>query len=82
MYTVTLVMTIKLTGMKLDDTKAGHEEHYRLLLVHRQTVHVVTLLVLVKQYIQIRYIINIVLIPSNFIVLLWPNKNYADIKLV
>lgn len=42
-YTVTMVMTIKLTGMKLDDTQAGHEEHNRLLLVHRQTVHVGTL---------------------------------------
>jgi hypothetical protein len=40
------------------------------------------ILVLVKQYVQIRYIINTVLIPSKFIVLLWPNKNYADIKLV
>jgi len=42
MYTVTLVMTIKLTGMKLDDTHTGHEERNRLLLVHRQTAHVVT----------------------------------------
>jgi len=40
------------------------------------------ILVLVKLYIQIRYIINIILIPSKFIVLLWANKNYADIKLV
>lgn len=43
-YTVTPVMTIKLTGTKLgDNIQAGHEEHNRLLLVHGQTVHVSTL---------------------------------------
>jgi hypothetical protein len=39
------------------------------------------ILVLLKLYMQIRYIISTALIPSKFIVLLWPNKNYADIKL-
>ena len=29
-YTVTLGMTIKLTGLKLDDMWAGHEEHNKL----------------------------------------------------